>query len=840
MHAAFPASRPASLERWLLSLIILAAFALRLVHLGADSLWYDETVSVFLAGQPAPALIGHTARDIHPPLYYLLLRGWLVVTGYPTGHADPVGHRLEFMAAFLSLAFGVLLAPLTWRLALRLRLPSPAPVVSALLVALSPFGVWYGQEVRMYTVGAALGLICLLATAALLDPSTPPHRLPRAAVAYALAAAAGMYTLYYFAFLLVSLNAVALGWALRGWRRGGGAGKRLAVWLAAQAAAALLYLPWLPIAWRQATDPPVPPWRTPPQPIAALVESWTALSFGQAADPARYWPLLLVTLALASLALAAGRWSGGHPAALPLLLAAAFGPLALILLASLVTPLYHVRYLFTYSPAFSVLLALGLAVLWNRRPAGRGLAVAALGLIVVGSGLSLRTFWTDPAFAADDHRSAVRELAQRWRPGDVILVNAGYAYPAVLTYWPWPVAWRGRLPDFTPEVAAQAQANSAAVLVLTGHVDGDPGLGWGDPRSDFYALPSAALDAGLEVLAAHCQRLWHYRVYDTVNDPAGAIRAALAADWALVDDRVYAGEANLRVQQWQAPELAARGPQAAPSAVFDGWLALTLPAHALPSQVEAGAALDVVGAQWSRLLGHAGRPVAVSLRLTDPTGEAWAAHDEPLGGNRLDLTAAAALAQPLRLVVPLGTAPGTYTLTLVAYDPASGNPLTPQGTAAGGGSVVLGSVEVVRPRRAPPLLPAAADFGPLRLVEAATPATAISPGDVVPVALLWQASPTYTAEPLVVVVQLLDAQGQVRANLEAEPLGGRYPTLRWQPGELVRDRHDLPTPPNISTGRYTLIVGLYRAADGQRLTAGRGSFSLSRRDYTPVAEIEVR
>ena len=34
--------------------ILLAGTAMRLFRLGADSLWYDETVSVFLAGSPTP------------------------------------------------------------------------------------------------------------------------------------------------------------------------------------------------------------------------------------------------------------------------------------------------------------------------------------------------------------------------------------------------------------------------------------------------------------------------------------------------------------------------------------------------------------------------------------------------------------------------------------------------------------------------------------------------------------------------------------------------------------------------------------------------------------------
>ena len=57
-------------HRLLLMLIILAGAALRLYRLGADSLWYDETVSTYLAGSRLPDLLRHTAGDIHPPGYY--------------------------------------------------------------------------------------------------------------------------------------------------------------------------------------------------------------------------------------------------------------------------------------------------------------------------------------------------------------------------------------------------------------------------------------------------------------------------------------------------------------------------------------------------------------------------------------------------------------------------------------------------------------------------------------------------------------------------------------------------------------------------------------------------
>lgn len=847
-------------QRLAVAAMALAAFALRLMHLGQQSLWYDETVSVYLAGQPAAALIAHTARDIHPPLYYLLLRGWLLLAGYPTGQADPTGFRLEFMAAFLSLCFGVLLVPLTWQLARRLGLASLSAGLAALLIALSPFGVWYSQEVRMYTLGACLGVGVLLAALPFLRRTASPGRLRRAALLYALAAAAGLATLYYFAFLLISLNLLALA-ALAGRARSGdrpeqggagravGASRRqmLLLWLAAQAGALLLFLPWLPTAWRQVTDPPVPPWRVAPQLLAALLESWSALILGQAASLAQFWPLLLLALALVILGILAARRSpiSHSPFTIhqsTILLAAALGPLLLILLASLWTPLYHVRYLFTFSPPWSVLLAMGLAALWRwDTRLSRALALTSLILLLAGSAAALRSFWSDPAHAADDHRAAVRQLAQRWRPGDVILANAGYAYTALLTYWPGPVAWHGRLTDYTPAVAEQTANEQGAVILQTGHIDGEASLGWGDANSDFYALPADAMRRALANLAGQTDRLWHYRIYDTVNDPQGAIRAALEGGWTLVDDRVYSGEANLRVQGWQGMRQASSSELAPAAATFGGWLELRLPSDAVPSQVEAGGALDLPDALWRRDPAQPGQPAALSLRLVDAEGAVWAAADEPLGGNVLDLTTASELAQPLHLAIAPGTAPGPYELVLVVYDPQTGQPLS-AASAAGelSSQITLGQVEVVRPAQPPTAQRAVADFGPLRLVEAATPAAAISPGDALPVELLWQAAPDFAAEPLVVVVQLLDSAGGVAASLEVEPLAGRYPTTQWQPGELVRDRQVLTAPASLAPGRYQLIVGLYRAADGQRLTTDGGLFGLAEQGFYEVEAIDVR
>lgn len=832
-------------QRPALGLILLAGAALRLFRLGADSLWYDETVSAALAGSPLPELIRHTAGDIHPPGYYILLRGWLLLTGYPTGHADPGGMGLEFVAGFFSLFFGVLLIALVYALARRLAGPRVA-IIAAALTALSPYNVWYSQEVRMYTLGAGLGVLVIYALwrATASCPSDFQGRAPAKWWAiYALAAAAGMYTLYYFAFLLIPLNLWALWRMIAGGRGREGAGEREGTsaglrlpasslhLLLADLAAAFVYAPWIPVAWRQATNPPVPPWRTAPNLPGALAESWTALSLGQSA-PAWLWPALLLTGALYGLGLVMLRAQGaGKRTSASYLPVATFGPLALILLVSLATPLYHVRYLFTYSPAFYVVSAAGLAWLWDGARAARpappsrkaakvaGIAIAAVWL--AAAGVTLHASWFDPRYRADDHRAAVRFLRERWRPGDVALVNAGWAYTALTTYWDGPVAARSRL---TADLPAP-RADDALVVVTMGHIDGGPGLGWGDPRSDFFALPATVAEGRIAGLFGRFDRVWHYRIYDTVNDPGGRVRASLAADGQPFEDQVFPGEAFMRVQGF-LPRAASAPPAGWPAATFEP--GITVHAGPLPDRVAGGATLYPV-LDWQ--LAGPSMGFATSVRLVAADGSTWAqGEDERPAGPGYPASAwpaGATVRQTASLPIPPGTPPGAYSVELVVYDPATGRPWPARGAAgdlaATANGVRLGEVAIARTIESAPPSPALARFGPLALLEAETPAITIAAGGQIPLALLWRAVQA-PGEPLVVVVQLQDATGAMVAGLEEEPVGGRYPTLSWAAGELVRDRHTLTLPADLRPGSYRLIVGVYRAADRVRLETRAGLF----------------
>jgi 4-amino-4-deoxy-L-arabinose transferase-like glycosyltransferase len=80
----------------------------------------------------------------------------------------------------------------------------------------------------------------------------------------------------------------------------------------------------------------------------------------------------------------------------------------------------------------------------------------------------------------------------------------------------------------------------------------------------------------------------------------------------------------------------------------------------------------------------------------------------------------------------------------------------------------------------------------------------------------------WAAEPLVqdytVFIHLRDpATGEQVLEADGPPLNGWYPTSWWQPTERVRDLHTFTLPDDVIPGSYTLFVGWYDPATGQRL-----------------------
>ena len=663
-------------------LIVLGGFVLRLYRLGSQSLWYDESVSAVLARQSMPDLIAHTARDIHPPGYYLLLHLWVRLAG-----------DSEFALAYFSLLFGLLLIAMAYAVAHHWFNRSVA-LWAASLIAFSPYNLWYSQEVRMYTLGAFLGLICTFFALQAAWERGKPAKARSYWSGYALGATLGLYCLYYFAFLLIVLNlylVVVL------WRhhinRSNNSLKPAAIrqgrnWFLANIAIIVLYLPWLGIAWRQATDPPVPPWRSHIPLSDIVAESWTALSFGESIEIFQIWPLLLMTLLLFGW----GLWLVDQTRWRLLLLCLAFGPLLLIYLIPLLGlttgPLYHVRYLFTYSPIFYIVLAVAGAWLGQRHRVLAGLVII---LLAGGSIFSIAQFHTNPTYASDDLRGAVALLQQKWRPGDVILVNAGYAYTALDYYYDGPIQDFQRLSEFAAQSNSLAASHQPLIL-QAGTIDGPASLGWADPASDFYASSQAETEAALAEVSQAFSRIWVLRIYDTVTDPNGAIRDWLTGNLRLFEDQVFSGQANLRVQGYLSPHQ----PPPPPALLLHLENRFKLHGYLPPaSHYQAGD--TIYTAVWLEATTPAETPYALSLKLWDDNGvlAVQTEPDEWPVGNRFQTPAWPAGYQvryPMQLTIPSTIEASQYWLNLVIYNTADGTPLRVNET--GERVILLGGLRV--------------------------------------------------------------------------------------------------------------------------------------------------
>lgn len=135
----------------LVAVVVLGA-VLRIVPLMQREYWYDESFTGVTVRQPLAQMMDIIVHDVHPPMYYWLLKGWTVVAG-----STPLALRM------FSVMFGVALIVLAYVAVRRWTKTSQWPAVAAALVlAINPFFVNYSQEARMYALLAFFLLLAAL------------------------------------------------------------------------------------------------------------------------------------------------------------------------------------------------------------------------------------------------------------------------------------------------------------------------------------------------------------------------------------------------------------------------------------------------------------------------------------------------------------------------------------------------------------------------------------------------------------------------------------------------------------------------------------------------------
>lgn len=192
-----------SWPRLCLLALILLAFGRVTWRLDTQNFWWDESLSLQRAEQGWLALLRGELRlvdgfstlltiDQHPFFSFLLQGIFVRLAG-----------DSEFVVRWPAAAAATLLTPVLWVFARRLRargvVAPDTPGWLALLAAISPFYLWYGQEGRPYALWA---LLAVLSTYLLLRTLDHPSARLVHWLAYGLSLVAFLATHYLAVFLL--------------------------------------------------------------------------------------------------------------------------------------------------------------------------------------------------------------------------------------------------------------------------------------------------------------------------------------------------------------------------------------------------------------------------------------------------------------------------------------------------------------------------------------------------------------------------------------------------------------------------------------------------------------
>jgi len=481
---------------WLI-LILWLAFGLRLYHLDTQSIWWDEGHSIFVAQHSVTDIPTLPAMDVHPPAYFWLLHGWLTVTGltefalrylsvifslltiplmarfahsltnpHPNPHPQPlsreergvklhpnplpVGQGVNPHPTPLPVGQGVKLHPNPLPVGQGVKLhPSPsgrgaggegsfAPLLTALLAALSPMYVAYAQEVRSYAMltclatGSTYLLWLIITEAKSSDLSVKSKDLDsrRYLFLYIGLTAACLYTHYFTVFLLLFHNVTFLIWAIKTTLPppdigggdsnsppdvGGGWGG-VKTWLTSQAAILLLFAPQLRLAARQVSDYANPN-LMPPTLMEFLSRCAQAYTVGLAIDPITASKGMGLLGGIFILSCLVGL--SNNRKATFFLISWLIIPLTAYFFVLQIRPSFEPRYLMLITPA--------MFLLWGIIPSWRGAAITLMLTVPVFT-ISLHSYYTNEAYFKADAAGVTHWLATETTPRDVVFVDVPHPF----------------------------------------------------------------------------------------------------------------------------------------------------------------------------------------------------------------------------------------------------------------------------------------------------------------------------------------------------------------------------------------------------------------------------
>ncbi len=763
----------------------LLIFTILVPTLDAQSLWWDEGISLHLATSSWAEIVADRAANIHPPLYFFALKLWIGLAGHT-----------PFAARYLSALAATLLPAVAYAF-VRRRVDRRAGRAAALLLSLATPFIIYGQEVRAYAFLPLLALALLaqlwpardqLRTQILADSRTLLSSFLRLAViqaAFVLTHYAGVIAVAWANFVL--LFRLMRGKDRRAWGQ----------WLLSVGLTALLALPWMvavllagaaglktQAGLGNALAEPVPPVY-----LARLLGIFHTVGLPEALkDRLLVRPsvlvgvLLLVALSWQCLGWGKARLGKGRrdlawravkarPTKRGHFLAAWLLPLWSAALMWIFSPQSHPRYVLPFVVA-GWLLAATLITAPDIPRLLRGALLAALLMTCL---LGLRAYLTNPLYARSDIRGVAAFIRAEAQPDDVALAP--------------PTDW------------SLEQYDVGAARLIT--------------------LPSPADEGGVVTLIAGTiqpnSRVYLLDYRRNALDPRGQVRTILAWGGWFERQVDFHGAFVERYAVSTPSSLPACTPF--PPTCVEGRSPCLIGATFHPTPMS-GAALPVILC-WDGVAGS--KRYAVGLRLYAPSGALIAGVDTLLLDTALrptELWSGEPVTTYHRFPLPAGLLPRLYRLEVGTYATEEAN--TPLSLVREGmqplPSLVLGTITpLITPwvDETPPVLEEIATLPTLRLQRALLHSQTVYPGQKLYVTLHWQLTGDGNREPLWLVLRQEERDlASVALLADLPPLPEGRPLLEHSALTIPPDAHDGPATVWLMAGAQPIALGTVTVQGG--------------------------
>jgi len=221
-------------EKILLFFLFAACLSLRIFEITQKNLWFDEVFSWHISLNNFYGIIVRTSFDIHPPLYYFVLKIWMNLFG------DSV-FNLRLLSALFTSAAIFFIYPVSRRV-----LSPVNSLIVLILYLLSPLNIHYSQEVRMAAMNLFLNAGAVYFIARLIFDKKITVILPgykqllkdKTVWSYILFSSAALYTHYFSFFILAAQLIYIIAVNLRSL-------KNLKPFAVIYSVIFIIYLPWI-------------------------------------------------------------------------------------------------------------------------------------------------------------------------------------------------------------------------------------------------------------------------------------------------------------------------------------------------------------------------------------------------------------------------------------------------------------------------------------------------------------------------------------------------------------------------------------------------------------------